>query len=99
MSRSNAKAAQAITAAVAIAFGLAVTARAEEISVTQWGASLYGAPFAVAIENGDFKKAGIDITGVIGSAGGGTSVPNIQARDTPHGEVATAPAPAAARQA
>ena len=98
MFRSNAKAARVIIAALAIVFGLAVTARAEEISVTQWGASLYGAPFAVAMEDGDFKKAGIDITGIIGSAGGGTSVRNILASDTPYGEVATAAALAAARQ-
>jgi NitT/TauT family transport system substrate-binding protein len=73
-------------------------ARADEISVTQWGNSLYGAPFAVAIETGDFKKAGIDITGIIGSGGGGTSVRNILASETPYGEVATAAALAAARQ-
>lgn len=66
--------------------------------MTQWGASLYGAPFAVAIENGDFQKSGIDITGVIGSAGGGTSVRNMLAGETPYGEVATAAALAAARQ-
>jgi NitT/TauT family transport system substrate-binding protein len=98
MLRSNARAAWVITAAIAVAFGLAAKAQADEISVTQWGASLYGAPFAVAIEDGDFKKAGIDITGIIGSAGGGTSVRNILASDTPYGEVATAAALAAARQ-
>lgn len=99
MSRSNAKPARAIAAAVAAAIAcLVVPARAEEISVTQWGASLYGAPFAVAIENGDFQKSGIDITGVIGSAGGGTSVRNMLAGETPYGEVATAAALAAARQ-
>jgi len=96
MSRSNAKAARVFTAAIALC--LAASARADEISVTQWGASLYGAPFAVAMEQGDFKKAGIDITGVIGSAGGGTSVRNMLASDTPYGEVATAAALAAARQ-
>ncbi len=75
-----------------------VVARADEISVTQWGNSLYGAPFAVAMETGDFKKAGIDITGILGSGGGGTSVRNILASETPYGEVATAAALAAARQ-
>jgi NitT/TauT family transport system substrate-binding protein len=84
--------------AFAIAMLFALPARADEISVTQWGASLYGAPFAVAIEDGAFKKAGIDITGIIGSAGGGTSVRNILASPTPYGEVATAAALAAARQ-
>lgn len=82
----------------AMALLVLAPAGAVEISVTQWGASLYGAPFAVAIEQGDFKKAGIDITGIIGSGGGGTSVRNILASDTPYGEVATATALAAARQ-
>jgi NitT/TauT family transport system substrate-binding protein len=72
-------------------------AAADEISVTQWGQSLYGAPFAVAIDNGLFKKAGIDITGVVGSAGGGTTVRNVLASATPYGEVALPAALAAAR--
>ncbi len=84
--------------ATLLALGLSATARADEVTVTQWGASLYGAPFAVAIEQGDFKKAGIDITGILGSNGGGTSVRNILASDTPYGEVATAAALAAARE-
>jgi NitT/TauT family transport system substrate-binding protein len=71
---------------------------AEEISVTQWGQSLYGAPFAVGMDKGLFKKAGIDITGIIGSAGGGTTVRNILASATPYGEVALPAALAAARQ-
>lgn len=99
MSRSQTRASKLISAAFAIAcLAAGHTARADEISVTQWGASLYGAPFAVAIENGDFRKAGIDITGIIGSAGGGTSVRNVLAADTAYGEVATAAALAAARQ-
>lgn len=73
-------------------------ARADEISVTQWGTSLYGLPYAVAMENGLFKKAGIDITGILGSGGGGTTVRNILASDTPYGEVAVAAALAAQRQ-
>lgn len=86
-----------ITAAALLAC-LAAPAGAAEITVTQWGSSLYGAPFAVALGLGDFAKAGIDITGISGSAGGGTSVRNILASDTPYGEVATAAALAAARQ-
>jgi NitT/TauT family transport system substrate-binding protein len=71
---------------------------ADEISVTQWGASLYGVPFAVAMKDRFFTKAGIDITGIIGSGGGGTTVRNILASATPYGEVATAAALAAAQQ-
>jgi NitT/TauT family transport system substrate-binding protein len=76
----------------------ALIAWAEEIAITQWGQSLYGAPFAVAMEKGLFKKAGIDITGIIGSAGGGTTVRNILAGATPYGEVALPAALAAARE-
>lgn len=74
------------------------SARADEISVTQYGNSMYGAPFAVAFEKGLFKKAGIDITAIGGSGGGGTTVRNILASQIPYGEVATAAALAAAAQ-
>lgn len=73
-------------------------AQADEISVTQWGTSLYGAPYAVAMEEGLFEKAGVDITSIIGSGGGGTTVRNMLASDTPYGEVAIAAALAAQRQ-
>jgi NitT/TauT family transport system substrate-binding protein len=93
--RSTRKLAVAGLAALSLA---ASVARADEISVTQWGTSLYGLPYAVAMEDGLFKKAGIDITGILGSGGGGTTVRNILASDTPYGEVAVAAALAAQRQ-
>ena len=73
-------------------------AHADEISVTQWGSSLYGLPYAVAMDKGLFKKAGVDITGILTSGGGGTTVRNILASKTPYGEVAVAAALAAQRQ-
>jgi NitT/TauT family transport system substrate-binding protein len=85
-------------AAVCLVTSVSLPATAEEISVTQWGQSLYGAPFAVGMDKGLFKKAGIDITGIIGSAGGGTTVRNILASSTPYGEVALSAALAAANQ-
>lgn len=85
-----------VAAATLTLFGQA--ARADEISVTQWGTSLYGLPYAVALDKGLFKKAGIDITGILGSGGGGTTVRNILASDPPYGEVAVAAALAAQRQ-
>ena len=63
-------------------------ARAETITVTHWGAAFYGAPYAVAMEKGFFKKHGVDITGILTSQGGGTSVRNTLAGDLPFGEVA-----------
>jgi NitT/TauT family transport system substrate-binding protein len=74
------------------------SAQADEISVTQWGQSLYGAPFAIGMDKGLFRKAGIDITGIIGSAGGGTTVRNVLASATPYGDVALPAALAAAQQ-
>ncbi len=88
----------ATTLAATVAVSALSGARAEEISVTQWGTSLYGAPYAVAMADGLFKKAGVDITSIIGSGGGGTTVRNLLASDTPYGEVAIAAALAAQRQ-
>ena len=70
------------------AVSLTVSARAETITVTHWGSAFYGAPYAVAMAKGLFKKHGVDITGILTSAGGGTSVRNTLAGDLPFGEVA-----------
>ena len=77
------------TFALALATALlTLPARAETITVTHWGSAFYGAPYAVAMEKGFFKKRGVDITGILTSAGGGTSVRNTLAGDLPFGEVA-----------
>ncbi|MGE0734026.1 MAG: ABC transporter substrate-binding protein [Alphaproteobacteria bacterium] len=85
-------------------FAAAVTAlavpaaRADEISVTHWGALMYGVPYAVAMDKGFFKKAGVDITGILTSKGGGTTVRNVLAGGLPYGEVSLAAAIAAINQ-
>ncbi len=61
---------------------------AESITVTHWGSAFYGAPYAVAMEKGFFKAHGVDISGILTSNGGGTSVRNTLAGDLPFGEVA-----------
>ena len=72
------------TFALALATALlTLPARAETITVTHWGSAFYGAPYAVAMENGFFQKRGVDITGILTSAGGGTSVRNTLAGDLP----------------
>ena len=82
-----------MTGALAIAaFMLSGAARADTITVTHWGAEFYGAPYAVAMEKGFFKAHGVDITGILTSTGGGTSVRNTLAGDLPFGEVSTAAA-------
>ena len=90
------------TRAAVVAGGVAALAaplaRADEISVTHWGALMYGVPYAVAMDKGFFKKAGIDITGILTSKGGGTTVRNVLAGGLPYGEVSLAAAIAAINQ-
>ena len=60
-------------------------ARAETITVTHWGGQFYGVPYAVAMEKGFFKKNGVDVTGILTAAGGGTAVRNTLAGGVPFG--------------
>jgi NitT/TauT family transport system substrate-binding protein len=83
---------------VALMLAAIAPSAADEITVTQYGTSFYGVPFTVALHNGLFQKAGIDITGFLGSAGGGTTVRNILASATPYGDVAFGAALAAKAQ-
>jgi NitT/TauT family transport system substrate-binding protein len=69
---------------------LGAAAHAETITVTHWGNVLYGAPFAVAMEKGFFKEAGVDIDGIVTASGGGTAIRNTLAGTLPYGEVGTA---------
>lgn len=70
----------------------APAARAETITVTHWGGQFYGAPYAVAMDKGFFKKNGVDVTGILTAAGGGTAVRNTLAGGIPFGEVSLAAA-------
>ncbi len=67
---------------------LPLRAQAESITVTHWGAQFFGAPYAVAMDKGFFKKEGVDITGILTAAGGGTAVRNVLSGGIPYGEVA-----------
>jgi NitT/TauT family transport system substrate-binding protein len=71
-----------------IALTLALPATAFDLTVTQFGQAMFGAPFAVARDKGFFKEAGIDVTGFITSTGGGTTIRNALASEIPYGEVA-----------
>src|SRR6201997_5102452 len=81
-----------LAAAASIAVWKALTARAETITVTHWGGQFYGVPYAVAMEKGFFKKNGVDVTGILTAAGGGTAVRNTLAGGIPFGEVSLAAA-------
>ena len=63
-------------------------AGAEEIVVSNYAVSANGMPFGVALAKGYFKEEGLDITGLISSAGGGTTLRNMLAGGgVPYGEV------------
>ena len=81
---------RAIAAALALSLslGLAGAARAEDIVVTHYASLLYGTPYAVALDKGFFKQAGVDVSSILTSKGGGTSVRNMMAGETLFAEVA-----------
>ena len=63
-------------------------AGAEEIVVSNYAVSANGMPFGVALVKGYYKEEGLNITGLISSAGGGTSLRNMLAGGgVPYGEV------------
>ena len=68
------------------------SAQAETITVTHWGGQFYGVPYAVAMQKGFFRKNGVDVTGILTAAGGGTAVRNTLAGGIPFGEVSLAAA-------
>lgn len=74
-------------AAIALAAFAAAPGHTQQIAVGNFGVSANGMPFAVAVEKGYFKAEGIDVTGIITSAGGGTSLRNMLAGGVPYGEV------------
>ena len=78
--------------AASIAAWQAKAASAETITLTHWGGQFYGVPYAVAMEKGLFKNNGVDVTGILTAAGGGTAVRNTLAGGIPFGEVSLAAA-------
>lgn len=92
-------AAAALTLGVGLAGpSLTPKAQAAEVTVTHWGVLMYGAPYAVAIEKGFYKEEGVEITGVLTSKGGGTTMRNVMASGLPYGEVALSAVVAAINQ-
>jgi NitT/TauT family transport system substrate-binding protein len=85
-------------AAAAAAVLCFAPAQAVELNVTHFGTGMYGVPYAVAKEKGFFKEAGLDVTGFLTSAGGGTTVRNVLASELPYGDVALPAVIAAAQQ-
>ncbi len=86
--------------ALALAAGLLAApfaARADKLNVTQYGRIVATLPWAVALERGMFREAGLDVDGVNAGAGGGTSVRNMLASSLPIGELSSSAVVAAVR--
>jgi NitT/TauT family transport system substrate-binding protein len=83
---------------VALALPAFATANAEDLLVTQYKNDPSGAPYAIALEKGYFKNYGLDITGIVAGAGGGSSVRAAMASTLGYGDVTAAPVIAAAAQ-
>jgi NitT/TauT family transport system substrate-binding protein len=62
-------------------------ARAEQIVVSNYGIAANGMPYAVAMEKGFFKEEGADVTGILSSNGGGTTIRNLLGGNLNYGEV------------
>ena len=62
-------------------------ARADDIVVSNYGVSANGMPFAVAMDKGFFQQEGANVTGILSSPGGGTTLRNMLAGSAPFAEV------------
>jgi NitT/TauT family transport system substrate-binding protein len=89
MRSSTALAAMVMTCAMTCVICPAFAAK---ITVSQYGRLVATLPWAVALEKGMFKEAGLDIDGVTAGAGGGTSLRNMLAGELPYAELATSAA-------
>ncbi len=76
-----------IAAAAALLGLMAAPARAEQIVVSNFGVSANGMPYGVARAKGFFKAEGADVTGILTSGGGGTSLRNMLAGGVPYAEI------------
>ena len=81
------KTVQGVLASVAV-IGMASLdhARSEEIDISNYGVAMNGMPFAIVMDKGYFEECGLDITGIISSPGGGTTIRNHLAGDLLYSE-------------
>src|ERR1700754_4269496 len=71
---------------------------AQQIVVSNYGIAANGMPYAVALAKGFFKQNGADVSGILSSQGGGTTVRNLQGGGLDFGEVDLAGTVAAIQQ-
>jgi len=76
-----------IFGAAYISLAFASAAQAEQIVVSNYGIAANGMPYAIAMEKGFFKEEGADVTGILSSNGGGTTIRNLLGGNLDYGEV------------
>ena len=89
-----------LTGALLLALTLLVghARAAEQIVVSNYGVAANGMPYAIAMEKGFFKQEGADVSGILSSSGGGTTVRNLLGGNLAYGEVDLAGTVAAIQQ-
>src|ERR1700683_4939942 len=88
-----------VIAALALAALLPLRAMAaEQIVVSNFGVAANGMPYAIAMEKGFFKAEGADVSSILSSAGGGTTVRNLMTGHLSFGEIDLAGTVAAIQQ-
>lgn len=88
----------AASAALLLAAVAAPKAQAEEIVVSNYGVTVNGMPYAVAQALGYFEEEGAEVTGILSSSGGGTTIRNLLGGDLAYGESSLASIVAAVQQ-
>ena len=74
-------------AGIALACVLPLATQAEEIVISNYGVTTNGMPYAVALAKGFFKQQGADVTGILTSDGGGTTVRTMLGGNLAYGEI------------
>ena len=87
-----------LSAILVLVTGTRTQAQADKLVITHYAGALNGLPYTIALEKGYFKDAGVNITGLIGGAGGGSGVRSLLAGGSLYAEVALPAAITAARQ-
>ena len=75
------------TALAALFLAIPLAANADEIVVSNYGVTTNGMPYAVAMAKGFFKQQGADVTGILSSDGGGTTVRTMLGGNLAYGEI------------
>lgn len=76
----------------------AAPVKSEEIAVAAYGLADNSFPFAVAMAKGFFKEAGANVTGILSSGGGGTTIRTMLGGNLPYAEADMAAVIAAIQQ-